>query len=467
MYTNFLGIKDATNENLNFEYDKFYKANGLLLKNASNEEKDRIKQDMKNKLYSLLENVKIDIDIVKKNFVDILLDKEACKYLWILYCKTENEENYIDKISNILKQENKVTRGGTNTYKITGWMVHTLYVYQILSYNIPLNIELVNYNGDKTNKQQLEEIHNIYNELDENAIFLLKIIGLIHDIGVIEDIKNHDILGPKYVEQVLKEIGVNQETLTRFNININLEDFIKISKTVIKYHTLITSLSGENNDTYIENEYKKLLSELPQKNYVKRIIAKILVLLSFADVIAVDEKIMHEEKYKRLIECYEFFEQINIGKKVERDREKVAVERICDMVGENKIQNLISKFDSILNKYNINKKQFTQDMYNIKSMKYTGPLMKTLNDVELTIKIFYVLFELIGKLEGKEELKKYTIFFIPDKHENEFVKYFKDNSFFECVEQIKNTNKNNVTYNGVNIVKGKDIEGKYIHIRIV
>ena len=223
MDTNFFGIKDATNENLNFEYDKFYKANGLLLKKTSDEEKELIKQDIKNKLHSLLKNVEIDIDIVKKKFVDILLEKESCKYLWILYCKTENGENYIDKISNILKQENKVTRGGTNTYKITGWMVHTLYVYQILSYNIPLNIELVNYNGDKDNKKQLEEIHNIYNRLDESAIFLLKIIGLIHDIGVIEDIKNHDILGPKYVEQVLKEIGVNQETLTRLNIDINLD----------------------------------------------------------------------------------------------------------------------------------------------------------------------------------------------------------------------------------------------------
>ena len=77
--------------------------------------------------------------------------------------------------------------------------------------------------------------------------------------------------------------------------------------------------------------------------------------------------------------------------KQKRNKEKVAIERICDMIGENEVQNLKAKFDYILQKYNIEKEQFVKDMYNIKLMKYTGPLMKTLEDTEMTIKIYYEL----------------------------------------------------------------------------
>ena len=115
---------------------------------------------------------------------------------------------------------------------------------------------------------------------------------------------------------------------------------------------------------------------------------------------------------------------------------------------------------------NIEKKQFVEDMYNIKLMRYTGPLMKTLKNTEMTIKIYYELFELIGYFEGKDELKNYTIIFVPDRHENDFVEQFRNGDFFECIRQMKDNKVDDFTYKNINIKKGINGDGKYLHIRV-
>ncbi len=457
------GIKNVTEKQLNFNYDKFYRETGIQLKKAkTDDESNLIKKQKAKELDELLYNVHIDINVLKCNFINILKSEKSSKYLWILYSKYENGENYIDRISDTLKQENKIIRGGINTYKLNGWMAHSLYVYQIVNYNIAYNKELVNFNGNKENIKQIRELHDIYNKLNKESKLLLKVFTLIHDIGVIEDIKFHDKLGAKFVTKVLSEIGIDKSKMS-----LNLKDFTKILKEIIKYHTLITSLSSESSDLYVQNEYEKLLSELPKIDDIKSEIPQILWLLAYADVIAVDESLMNIEKYERIKDCFNFFKQITYGEKTTRNKEIVAIERICDIVGENKVEKLTMDFDYILNKYNIEKRQLVDDMYNIKLMRYTGPLMKTLNNTEMTINILYELFELIGYFEGKEKLKEYTIIFVPDKHENDFVEQFNNNNFFECIKKMKENNKNEFTYKNININKGINDNGKYLHIRVV
>lgn len=465
---NSYGIKNVTDKELKFNYDKYYKEIALKLKTLKTEEdKSEIKRISREKMNSLLEVIEVNENVLKRNFIKLISDENSSKYLWILYSKYDGEENYLDKISDIFKRENEVVRGGTNTYKANGWMTHTLYVYQIANDNIAYNTEIVNFNGNKENKKQVQELHEIYNKLSKESKFLLKIFALIHDIGVVEEVKDHDKLGVKYVEEVLQEIGLNQTTLSENNILIDIKDFTRILKELMKNHTLITGLSSESSDIYIEKEYKKLLNEIPEISTIKKDISKVLMLLAYGDVIAVDESLMDVEKYQRTKECYYFFEQISQGKKVERDKERVAIERICDMIGEDNFQNFKSKFNEILSDQKINKEQFVENMYNIKLMRFTSPLMKTLNDSELSMKIYYELFELIGELEGKEELKKYTIVFIPDRHEKYFVEEFKNDNFFKCIEKMKKEKGNECTYGNIKILKGIDSEGKYLHIRVV
>lgn len=224
---NIYGIKNINENDLKFQYDRHYKNVALKLKHTkTEEERKRIRIEEQEKLSSS-NNIVINLKELKENFINLILDKNSSKYLWILYSKYDGKENYIDKISDILKKENSIIRGGTNTYKMNGWMAHTLYVYQIINDNIVNNKEIINFNGNEENKKQVQELNKIYSNLDETSKFILKIFALIHDIGVIEDIKFHPELGSKYVEKVLDEIGLNEEKIKNNNIQIDLKDLIR------------------------------------------------------------------------------------------------------------------------------------------------------------------------------------------------------------------------------------------------
>ena len=461
------GIKNISGEAIRFSYDKYYRNLALKLKRAKTEnEKNEIKELERKKLPDL-NNIEIDIEKLKREFINLIFDDNSSQLLWILYSKYQDGENYIDKISDILKRQNKVIRSGTNTYKINGWMTHTLYVYQIINNNISKNIELSNFNRDIKNKIQLQELNQIYNELNIESKILLKIYALIHDIGVLDGVKDHDQNGIKYVEKVLEEIGLTEKELEKNNIKIRLQDFVQILKIVIKYHTLITSLSTEGSDKYVENSYRNLISAIPDVETIKNNIPRILLILAYADIIAVDDSLMNLEKYNRIKEGYYFFESVTQNKIPVRDKEKVAIERICDTVGKVTYEVLKKLLDNIIEKFSIDKSYFIEDMYNIKIMKFAGPLMKTVNNVELTIRIYSEIFGIISKTEGKEAIKEYTIVFLPDKHENDFVEQFENGNFFKGAEIMKDTNEDEVIYRNIKIKKEINNDGKCLYISVI
>ena len=122
------GIKNITQKELEFDYDKYYKDMALILKRTENKEEQNIlREKARNDFNLFLDNIKIDLKVLNQSFVHLLLDINSAKLLWILYSKYDGKKNYIDKISSTLRKENEVIRGGTNTYKMNGWMAHTIY----------------------------------------------------------------------------------------------------------------------------------------------------------------------------------------------------------------------------------------------------------------------------------------------------------------------------------------------------
>ena len=82
------GIKNVTENQLNFNYDKFYRETGIQLKKAKTDnESNLIKKQKAKELDELLYNVHIDINVLKCNFINILKSEQSSKYLWILYSK--------------------------------------------------------------------------------------------------------------------------------------------------------------------------------------------------------------------------------------------------------------------------------------------------------------------------------------------------------------------------------------------
>ena len=108
-------------------------------------------------------------------------------------------------------------------------------------------------------------------------------------------------------------------------------------------------------------------------------------------------------------------------------------------------------------------------MYDIRWFKYTSPLMKTLNDVELTIRVFNALFEMLKSNEGCKILKEYIITFVPSKPtiEYEFIEVFKNEDFFEGMKLASNNSKNTIIYKNISIERKIDEFGKNLSISII
>lgn len=87
------GLKNVTDKELNFNYDRHYRTVSLNLKKAkTQQDKNKIKESAKEELNVFLKNIEIDINKLKNHFINLILDKNSAKYLWILYSKYEAEE---------------------------------------------------------------------------------------------------------------------------------------------------------------------------------------------------------------------------------------------------------------------------------------------------------------------------------------------------------------------------------------
>ncbi len=460
----FYGIK-GTEDILDLEYDKYYKNISLQLREIKNEkELDEERKKFRQTLSQSLD-VEINFKTLKENFVKLLNDNKSSKYLWLLYSKYVGEENYLDKISNIFKKENEVFRAGINLYKLNGWMTHSLYVYQITNFNVAQNVKLANAIPDTKINDYINELNEIYINLSNTGKFLLKIISLVHDIGVIENVAYHDKVGYKYVDKVLNEMGITDDVLKEFDIVYN--DLKTIVEQVIIYHTIMALLSGENSDKCVETNLKQMLSEIPEIK-VKKEIAKIMYIFTFSDIIAVNEILMTEEKFQRLKNSYMFFEEVIQNKEHNRDKIRVATERICDMCGKT-YSEVSNKIDGILTKLKIDKMQFMKDMYNIKWFHYTGPLMKTVNDLEISIHVFYSITELLKELTSEKCLEEFIVTFEPSRPsiEYEFIEIFKNGDFFKCAKLAKEEKNNRTIYNNICIDRKEDSLGKHLSISIL
>lgn len=457
------GIKNIKYEFLDFNYDEYYREIAIKLKKLDSAGYDILRNTERQKLSDYLD-VQINLEELKSNFINLLLDKDSSKLFWILYSKYDGEESFLDKLSDTLMKENKVIRGGINTYKMNGWMCHSLYVYQIANYNIAYNKELPNFKGRSDVKEQIQELNELYKELDNDLTFVLRMFSLIHDIGVIEHVLAHNETGVKFVDGVINELGITDDMLKEHGINISKKDLNQILKVLIENHVLVSLLSTEGSDNYVEDKYRELLNKLPDVCDIKKYNPIILFIFAYGDIIGVDEVLMNSDKYNRVKEGYLFFKSISQNRVPKRDKKKVAIERICDIVGNISYEKLEKEIEGLLKEKSIDYNSFLNNMFNLKYLSYAGPLMKALDDLKLSIRIFDKLFSLITVLDSAESIKDYSIIFIPYKTENEFVRLIKEGAFFECIDMMIDEKINELEFKNVKI--HLDEINKEIHLGI-
>ena len=439
------------NNLLVYDYDRYNKQLGDKLKIIEDEKELCKKRAMERKEFQEILNLdKIQINQIelKEKFRDILLSENSSKYLWILnskYIDNTYQKSYLDTISDMFEKSNKVIRKGINIYKVNGWMTHVLYVYQIVNYNIANNIMLKNFEQDNQKfeyiKKYINELHQIYEKLDNTSRFVLKLICLIHDIGVVESVKEHAMCGSKYVKQVIQDVGITQDFLNANNFNITLKNLIQILKNVIENHLMYSLLSEEASDKEIEKIYKTFINRIPTNSIELEYISEIMLLFTIADIIAVNECIFNHYKYKLIKEAHIFFNEV-IKNKPHNNRRpmEVAIKKICDFIGEIDEKLVQENAIVVMKNLKIDIEKFWLNMFNIKRFYFWVALFKELKDMESVIKILNALFEIIETKFDVKELENTTITWIPNNKEKQFIDNIQNNSFFECVDTFKSIN---------------------------
>lgn len=468
-------LKVIDDEILSYEYDKFYKNSSDKLRNIIDEkeltnQRKKEREYLQNTLH--LDNVKISLDKLKTNFTEILKDENSHQLLWFLnskYLDDTYSRNYLDEISPIIFKSNQVVKGGINTYKINGWMTHVLYVYQIVNYNIAKNIVPINFDEDSKNYMVdiIKELHEIYCTLNTTLRFILKLFCFVHDIGVVESEKDHAICGKKYVEEIIEDLNITQEFLDINDINISVENLIKIIKAMIEYHIIYSLLSGEGSDAFVENGYKTFLQDIKGTNVNQRDISKILFLFTIGDIIAVNEIIFDEVKYRRLKETYKFFNEIIEEKPHSRNIQEVALERLSDLTGEtdkNKIKNVV---DKVMEESKNNSKEFLENLYDLEHFFHFVAIMKSLNDTEYTIKLINNLMQLIIQKEGKVAIKDTTITWIPNNKSRQAVTNIKNGTVFRCINQLMKTTDSEMIFEDNKVIVEKRNDKIYVDIEML
>ena len=74
------GINKIGNNEFNYKYDKHYKQVALKLKQEKTEEERNLIRKKEQKNLNELNNIEIDLETLKTNFIKLILDEDSSKY---------------------------------------------------------------------------------------------------------------------------------------------------------------------------------------------------------------------------------------------------------------------------------------------------------------------------------------------------------------------------------------------------
>lgn len=440
---------EESNEIFTFAYDQFYRQLGEKINQQEEKTqmeivRNKARKELQKKLQ--LDQINLDPEEVKTHFLSYLNKPNSYAYLWLFNSKYSNENfqtNILDLISPIFQQSNQQTKEGINVYKANGWMTHSLYVYQLVNNNIANGVMIRNFapNEQMWLEKELLLWHKLYWQLTETTRFVLKILTLIHDIGVVKNVKEHAKWGEKFVDQVLQDIGITDKFLQEEKITLSLQNLSTILKQMIKYHVIYSDLSGEGSDAFVEKRFQTFLAEIKSTGIDAKEISSALYLFTIADVIAVNEKIFNQAKQKNLKNTYQFFQEIIDNKPHHRNKKQVAAERLCDMIGENELEKVKQQAEQIMMNKMIDSSLFWTRLYDCQHFFHVTAIIKQIKNLDVVITLFNDLMSGIIQKQGEESLKHITITWIPNHTEKEAVKRIVNNCLAETIEKWKNSSQ--------------------------
>lgn len=423
-------LKILKNEKVgHIDFASYYYMRGVLIKKNAKEIPSA---------YPLSCDANLEIDKLKSEMPAIILDPRGYQVLWYLNAVEVSGHSLLDEMSDIFLRTNRVVRGGINTYKLSGWMAHVLYVYQIVTYNIPNGIPPSYFLGNDEVCSTFRKMQKVYGNLSQKIKLIINVYALIHDIGVIDGVQKHDQDGEKYVEQILKDLQLNEGFWNQYSLTF--DEAIKILKVLVENHTLINKISAEDSDRSIEDRCACIVKKLGSvvKNFSCAELAACYYLLGLADLIAVDDSLYTTQKYNLATNSYFFLESIFSGAPIERDSEQIALLRLGEMVKETTYKDIKNETQSILRKENIDYNEFCKNLYMIYRLEYGTTYLKPLNSLKHTILILYKLMNYVGKAFGVEKLTNLVITFDSQMSSSKFKTAVENGEYLSDMEKLSN-----------------------------
>ena len=376
-----------------------------------------------------------DMGILKKNFPQYVCSPYAYKVFWMLNSIKRADHTLLDEFSRFFYEVNQVKRGGINTYKLSGWMVHVLYVFQLVTYNISNGIIPTSFQ-DKDVGKTFYKLQEYYSAMTDTSKALLWIFALIHDIGVVDGVQHHDRDGEKYVNEALLELGLDDSFWNLYGLS--LSDATIVLQILVANHTLINKVSAEDSDRCIAEKCTLLCNKLEKvKNKIDYSdLATCFFILGIADLIAVDDSLYTMKKFSLAESSFKYLSSIFSNSRVDRNEDEIAFLRLGEMVYEHVYKDLKKDTCVILEKYGYDFESFCKGLFNIYRIEYATAFLKPLQNLEYTVVVLASLLDFLLSSYGIDEIGKASIVFDSAIDNEKLKRSLENNEFISTVKLL-------------------------------
>lgn len=418
-------ITGATLDNIRF---------GLLFRKIALNEMDiDYLNDTEKKLLALNMHIKryeVETEILSYSLRDLFFSSKSSQLLWIYRCLDTPSGNLLYDVSPYMKEISQEIRGGLNVYKRIGWDIHVLYAYQMICSNFSNN-ESTFVKGAPSSFSTYQVIEN---RMDLECRFILRLATFIHDIGVVDGVKDHEKSGIKWVEKRIDELEITETFLANKGIRLSLSDLNAIMRFIVGNHQMINQIGSEISDANVAQRVQSGANSLHgyAKAFFNNHIADIMYLLSAADLLAVNDTLLTEQKDVETRESFEYFSSIIKNGYIERDYIKYGIQRFRSLL----MDSMKSSFsDGVFTKtildigYDPNEVAYF--LYWIPQMSYAMTFVKPQYSFRVALKMFCLVLEYM-KIHALDT-KQTTLKFDPDIDYVGAGKYLESVAVFEAL----------------------------------
>ncbi|MCL1975845.1 MAG: hypothetical protein FWG61_06780 [Firmicutes bacterium] len=324
------------------------------------------------------------------SFGSLFFEDDFAHLLWISKCLHIGASTLLAEMNNYISAVQEVNRGGINSYKRIGWDAHIIYVCQLTADNFVKGAPPQAYTWDFDVKYIYEYFQEVHASLSKTAQFILRAGSFLHDIGIMEDIKDHEEKGIPLTEKNYLDLGITDNNLSSQEILLSTAEIIYVMRVIVGNHQIINQVAAEASDKYIYEKMctiKKMFSfSAGLSDLLKNELIDMLFLLAAADMIAVDDSLLSIRKFNELVEARVFLKQIYCDDKYQRDYNIFGVKRFISLLPDEKKGNAEHVLASYAEKSE-DKHAIVEFLYQIKFMGFAMAVIKPLNDTLKAVKL--------------------------------------------------------------------------------